>query len=366
MSFNGLKSKLKDYLENILSKKVKINYIGPIGKGEIKDEGLKEFGYGRTLLIEAVLNGVKKSFVLSSMTKNIFGHEHFSDRAQSLLLAHSCYNKLPKHVKSIDVGVYLKNGELRSVGDAEEFFIITEKIEGKEYFLDLEKIKTTGKLTELDESRAVSLSKYLAEIHSLKGGEESLYKRRIRELVGHGECIMGLTDSYPKETDFTSYGELKKMEKMCIDWRYKLKDKSYRLSQVHGDFHPWNILFREGTDFTVIDRSRGEWGEPADDVASMTINYLFYALQTEGKITGPFYQLFNIFWNTYINETSDQEIFSVIQPFYAWRCLVIASPIWYPKLKVEIRKKIFNFMFNVLSSDFLELKSIPEMFEKRL
>jgi len=50
---------------------------------------------------------------------------------------------------------------------------------------------------------------------------------------------------------------------------------AHRLSQVHGDFHPWNVLFREGVDFTVLDRSRGERGEPADDVTAMTINYIF-------------------------------------------------------------------------------------------
>jgi aminoglycoside phosphotransferase (APT) family kinase protein len=44
---------------------------------------------------------------------------------------------------------------------------------------------------------------------------------------------------------------------------------------VHGDFHPWNILFQNDCDFAVLDRSRGEWGDPADDVAPLTINYLF-------------------------------------------------------------------------------------------
>jgi hypothetical protein len=27
----------------------------------------------------------------------------------------------------------------------------------------------------------------------------SLYRRRIRELLGHGECIFGVVDSYPDE-----------------------------------------------------------------------------------------------------------------------------------------------------------------------
>jgi hypothetical protein len=48
------------------------------------------------------------------------------------------------------------------------------------------------------------------------------------------------------------------------------------------------VLFREGVDFTVLDRSRGEWGEPADDVTAMTINYIFYSLQKYGELAGVF------------------------------------------------------------------------------
>jgi len=44
-------------------------------------------------------------------------------------------------------------------------------------------------------------------------------------------------------------------------------------------FHPWNLLFRTETDFSVLDRSRGEWGEPADDVAALAVNYLFFGLR---------------------------------------------------------------------------------------
>lgn len=34
----------------------------------------------------------------------------------------------------------------------------------------------------------------------------------------------------------------------------------------------------------MLDQSRGEWGEAADDVSSMTINYLFFGLlKTDGE-----------------------------------------------------------------------------------
>jgi streptomycin 6-kinase len=131
---------------------------------------------------------------------------------------------------------------------------------------------------------------------------------------------------------------------------------------VHGDFHPWNVLFREGTDFTVLDRSRGEWGEPADDVAAMTINYIFYSLQRYERLSGVFERLFNVFWNNYLGKTDDSEILEVIQPFYAWRGLVVASPVWYPTLKKSIRVKLLNFVKNVLQAERFDLDGVNVYF----
>jgi len=59
------------------------------------------------------------------------------------------------------------------------------------------------------------------------------------------------------------------------------------LRQIHGDFHPWNILFRPGIDFQLLDRSRGEYGDPADDLTSLTVNYFFFSLQRSGRLEDP-------------------------------------------------------------------------------
>ncbi|MBD3227314.1 MAG: phosphotransferase [Candidatus Lokiarchaeota archaeon] len=363
MDVNIFRKNIKEYLEKINGSEIKILYLGPLGCEEPNDDDLKEFNYGKTLLIRFLIRGKQVENIISTMKKNIFGHQHFYDRAKSLLLDHSCFNKLPRHVKSIDVGAFMDSTAFKSLGDASEFFILREVVDGKEYYHDLEKIKKRG-VKEIDINRTKELANYLVKIHKVKNEEASLYKRRIRELIGDGECIMGLTDSYPKKLDFTSYQELKEIEKKCVEWRYRIKDKTYRLCQVHGDYHPWNILFRNGLDFSVIDRSRGEWGEPADDVASITINYLFYSLQKLGKIDGEFLELFNIFWNTYLKKTEDLEMLSVIAPFYAWRGLVLASPIWYPDIETRIRVKIFNFIKNILNEESLNLESVPSLFEE--
>jgi len=352
--------RLKEYFREVYGPGAEILRVVELTSGREKSgEELKGFGYGVPYLIEVSVNGGVKRVVLETIRPSGFGHEHFSDRAQILLWQHSAFNSLPRHVRSIDVGAFTSSGGLKSLGDCKEFFIVTEFVEGKPYYLDLEEIKSSGRLTDLDVERCLALSDYLVEVHSVKGvGLEHLYVRRVRELIGHGECIMGLIDSYPQGLDYASEETLMEIERKCVEWRWKLKKKAYRCARVHGDFHPWNILFREGTDFTVLDRSRGEWGEPADDLAAITINYLFYSLQAYGEIKGPFKKLFETFWENYLNKTGDEEILTVIQPYYAWRGLVIASPIWYPNLTVDVRRKIFGLIMWMLREEKVDIKNV--------
>lgn len=351
---------LRRYLSSLYGGDVEICSVWRLGceKAEgVKD--LKGFGYGFPYVIEFRFRGEVKRVVLETMRPEGFGHDFVSDRAQILLWQHSTFNKLPKHVRSIDVGAFTVDGKgLKSLGDCGEFFLLTEYVEGTLYHVDLDRIKATGEMTSLDEKRCIALSDYLVQIHSTKKEAPWLYVRRARELVGHGECIMGLLDSYPSELDFVYESDLIDIERDCVVWRWRLKRKAYRLSQVHGDFHPWNIMFREDTDFTVLDRSRGEWGEPADDVAAITINYIFYSLQKYGELAGVFERLFRLFWENYLLKTNDWEILEVIQPFYAWRGLVIASPLWYPNLSRDVRVKLLNFVHNVLHREKFDLDAV--------
>jgi len=342
---------VENYLTSLYGKS-KVSGISELGGMPVEvEEGIKGFGYGKPYLIDFEAGVEKRSVVLSSMrVQKGFGHDHFSDRAQILIWQNSVFNNLPGHVKSLDVGYFTRQGEIFSSGKADEYFILMEKIEGKEYFLDLERIKKDGDLMPVDIERTEALSTYLAEIHANRHDDRELYLRKLRDIVGHGECIMGLTDSYPDDLDFVTWGDLCEIEKKCVDWRYKIKGRTHRLCMTHGDFHPWNIMFRQGADFTVLDRSRGEWGEAADDVSSITMNYLFYSLQKYGELAGPFQEMYELFFENYLERTGDRELLEVIQPFYVFRSLVVASPIWYPNLDPGVRTKLFNFINNILES----------------
>ena len=341
------KRQLEEYIRGRFGPEAKLEAYGSIGK-ETSGLKYKEYGYGAPIRLTIRLGRRLVRVVLETMSPGPFGHEHMADRAQAILWDYDSYGRLPRHVPALDVGAFTDHGRLMSVAPAREFFVMTEWAEGEGYQKDLQRLSKNGTARAMDRRRAVAMADYLASIHGVKRRDPDLYRRRLRELIGHGECIMGLTDSYPARYAFITEELLRSIEEACNQWRWRLRGRAKRLSQVHGDFHPWNVLFRRGTDFTVLDRSRGEWGEPADDVTAMTINYLFFSLCRWGTLRGPFELLFRTFWETYIEKSKDNGVLETAAPFFAFRGLVIASPLWYPRLSIDVRRKIFRFVENVL------------------
>jgi len=344
------RQQLEQYLRHRFGPAVKLLSFGPIGQ-ETDASALKGYGYGAPIRLTFRRNGKIHGAVLETMKPGPFGHEHPADRAQALLWDFDSYGRLPRHVKALDVGAFTADGSLISVASAREFFVVTDWAEGASYHLDFARLARTGRLLQLDRDRAKALARYLVEIHRVKLRDPDLYRRRLRELIGHGECIMGLTDSYPTHFAFITEKLLRSIEEACNRRRWRLRNRAGRLTQVHGDFHPWNVLFRRGADFSVLDRSRGEWGEPADDVTAMTINYLFFSLRRWGRLRGPFEVLFREFWDRYISDSKDVGVMETAAPFFAFRGLVIASPLWYPDLSLQVRRTIFRFIENVLEAE---------------
>ena len=210
------------------------------------------------------------------------------------------------------------------------------------------------------------LAHFLADIHAHKySGQDAkiLYRRRIRDLIGHGECVMGIIDAY-EHVEFTTDQELIEYAEKCLPWWGRIRDKSERLSSVHGDYHPGNIRLQEA-DFVLLDRSRGSWGEPADDVSCLTVNYIHYAIKDRGTFEGPFAELFRLFLEAYLEKTNDDGFFEVTQPFFAFRVLVIANPRFYPDDTTETKRKLLNFGHSVLETEKFDTENISEYMERK-
>jgi hypothetical protein len=60
----------------------------------------------------------------------------------------------------------------------------------------------------------------------------------------------------------------------------------------------------------------------------------------------------------YLVKSGDFEMLQLIQPFYAFRALVVASPVWYPTLDASVRIRLFNFIDNVLAADEFDYEDV--------
>jgi hypothetical protein len=354
---------LEQYLEERSGTAVQIEDVRQLGSAVTGADALKQFGYGRPLLVDYQADDRKVRVVFHRIRRNAFGRERDDDRVAAVWLDFNTFNRLPRHVPAVDMVVHTREGNLQSISSAEEVLLVTAYRPGHPYADDLVRIRDEGTIRPLDTRRAEVLAAYLAEIHEKKHDDPTLWRRRLRDLVGHGEGIMGLTDSYPKELTYVTEAELRSVEEAANGWRWRLKPLSHRLSQVHGDFHPFNVLFEEELEFHLLDRSRGEWGEPADDVSCMTINYLFFSLQRSGRLEGPFQELHDRFWEHYLALRTDEELATVIQPWFAWRALVLASPKWYPTILEDVRRKLLAFAHRVMSTDRYDYRQANQYME---
>src|SRR4030042_6776726 len=259
----------------------------------------------------------------------------------------------------------MADGAIKSIGGGREYYLLMERGTGRHYFNDLTEFSHRDRLEISDIEKIDAMTSYLAEIHSVKKDAKTLYWRKLRDTVGHGECLMGVFDTYPDGT--LTYDEMADIIKKSVDWVTKLKPHYRRLSQIHGDFHPGNIWFTTpsppltqegngGVDFILLDRSRGPWGEPADDITALTLNSIFFSIKLHGDVRGPYIEGLNMFFDEYIKASGDNKLNDVVAPFFAFRGAVVANPVFYPELTTKQRSLIFRFVNNVLDSETFELK----------
>lgn len=375
------RSQLERYLRTIEQAPVQVVDVQPIGElvqpGEdVEHNGrergsIKTFGYGKPLRIRYCTGSEERQVVLHTASASPFGYEYEADRAAAAIRTYSDFATLPHHVPTLDVGLVTQQGEMRSTAGADEYFWLTRYAPGYPYAEDLVRLRDGADLRTIDVQRAAQLATYLADIHRHKRNEPTLYRRHLRDLFGSGEGIAGLMDSYPTTLARATPRWLEAVETSCVQWHWQLRRSGRLAVQIHGDFHPFNILVEErikrqrvenghgagATIFHLLDRSRSPWGEAADDVSCLAINYLFFSLQRSGTLAPPFTDLWQTFWRTYLHESKDYQLLTVVQPFLVWRALVLSSPLWYDVTET-VRRTLYDFIDAVLHERYFEPRQI--------
>ncbi|GAB4508076.1 MAG: hypothetical protein Tsb0020_55880 [Haliangiales bacterium] len=330
----------------------------------IDDTTHKGVGYGRPVRLRIrQASGEEVDLVLHTATPNAYGHDRRSDRAAEMLLAYDTFHSIPKQVVALDVGTFRADGTLQSLADSREFYLVTKWAEGAVYADDLRQMAQRQTLAARDRERCRCLAAYLATLHQRQTSANPVaYRRSVRDLVGSGEGIFGIIDGYPERTDGASADRLMALEARCQRWRWQLGGKSERLRQIHGDFHPFNILFDRHGQLSLLDASRGSLGDPADDVTCLAVNYIFFAVTHPGTWKSGLRALWRLFFSEYLDRTSDDALLDHAPPYLTWRLLVLANPNWYPDITATMRDRLLQLAEQSLDRGRLDVEAADELF----
>jgi adenylylsulfate kinase-like enzyme len=315
------------------------------------DDTSKGVGYGRPLKVSLEGEGRERvTVVLHVANADDFGHDRRADRAAAQVLAFDTFGLVPHHTRALDVGAVRDDGTLLSLAQAGEFYLLTTWAEGDVYASDLRRIATTGDVTPLDLGRLDALLSAMHELHQQPGSRPGAYTRALRDLVGSGEGIAGLVDGYPAGVPSAPPARLEALERACLGWRQRLKARHERLRRTHGDLHPFNIVFAPG-DATpqLLDTSRGSEGDPADDVACLAVNFVFFGLSHAAAWHRGLGVLWRRFWEDVL-ATYDDGLLEVLAPWLTWRLLVLANPVWYPNVTAQERDRLLGLAERALTA----------------
>src|ERR1035438_3264799 len=131
---------IERYLRSVLGARATVLRLVSLG-GAHEGKDVKGYGYGTPIRVDYQIDGDDRRAVIHTISPGPFGHEHMADRAQELLWEHQAFNRLPRHIRSLDVSGFQANGRLISVGNVEEFCLLTEYAEGESYSHDLERLR---------------------------------------------------------------------------------------------------------------------------------------------------------------------------------------------------------------------------------
>lgn len=316
----------------------------------------KAFGYGEPILVRYSVDDVARALVIHTMSADQFGHDRRADRVAAMLGAYDIFDS-PAHVRAVDVG-FIERGELTSGGRGEPF-LVTEFSVGELYAHDLHVLANEERPSARDEARLQALVSYIAAMRQRRGTKEQ-YRRALRDIVGGGEGIFGLRDAYTDDDPIATPGRLARFVSLACAARERLRAFEHRACATHGDLHPYNVLF-DGDTLRLLDRSRGGFGDTADDVTCMAINYLAIALHRRGSFSGALRTLWTELWSRVIAATGDAEMLRVVPVYFAWRTLVLASPVWYPDTSAAARESLLRFAERLLAGEPFDPERIDEL-----
>ncbi|MFH2232579.1 MAG: phosphotransferase, partial [Patescibacteria group bacterium] len=133
---------------------------------------------------------------------------------------------------------------------------------------------------------------------------------------------------------------------LMLNLIHKWKDRCDRLVALHGDFWGTNLFFKKDGSIWVIDYSRIPWGDRGIDIGWWLSQYLWFYHETQNEY---FKELGEKFLDMYEKKSGDKEIRRAVSLALGLMGIIYISPRFYPDLNMEIGKKFFYNILEILN-----------------
>lgn len=326
-------------LSQVLGQDASVIKIRPLSAHAVKTGGLSE-----TLRIEYVDGkGRPHSCFAKRHEASEMGETAIADQIHDSAWRLSGYGAYPGHTPSLGMTLFRGSRGVSSLSAAPDSVISFEAPSPGTPYGDL--LWNPDRQTDAE---AVALARkvctFMIQGHGpVHENVRATYRRALRT---------SLVDSFLRtlETadDFWNArpGLRDELEHLMLSWRRRLIGMEHRLRSIHCDFHPWNLLV-DGDRLAAIGRRVPGSGDPANDLAALAVNYLWLKFMHPAH-AARYDALYRAYWNTYLEHTEDDEAKQVAPPYFAVRCAVLVSPVWYGATPPEIRERIARLLVQIL------------------
>lgn len=332
-----------DSLGRILGRPVQVRAVQPD-----HGDGLKRHGMTRSVrLVVADPGGATSTYFVKVPDEELYGETLRCDRARELVWRLEGYPAIPGHVVCRHSARITPYGlapldPVQSAPAGATWCVLEPAVSG---------VLLADRLADLDPAvggrDAELLAGFLARLHQPVPDDGRRYRRSLRDTLMNAtfrllDSSMAYWDRLPAERE--------RIEHHLARWRIRLSGRVDRLRRTHNDFHPWNI-FLDGDRVRVVGARLPGMGDPADDLAALLVNYLWFSLRRCHRFTGCYLAAYREVWRGYQELTGDAECAAVFPPFLAKRLLVILNPVYYPDQPEPLVRALTALTLAVLAED---------------
>ena len=295
-------------------------------------------------------------YFLKRVKSRDLGFELPERQVLSLMMSHGMVQRSGFAPKSLGVIVDDKHDSVM-LPDVDEETVIYHVQEfqpmGKSCWSLLQERRQKRKVDEADIAELERVTDVLCRLHKIKYPSQdsqqlkNVYNDQLRNLLTNPELTVMLLHDFPQDHPLLPPQEQGRYVGLMLQLIHAWKDRSDRLSALHGDFWGANVFFHPDGTVGVIDYSRIPWGDPGVDVAWWLAQYLWLFHETRNLY---FQELGERFLEMYAKKAADNEIRRAVSLAMGVMGVIYISPRLHPELDFKVGRRFLDNVVEILQN----------------